>query len=123
MKNVEKTIRALGNLRRRGVRILMDDFGSGGASIGYLRRLPIDVLKIDRTFIEPIDSSSSEAALVRAIIEMAHGLGLSVVAEGVARQRQLEVLGQYGCDEAQGFLLAPTLTADAAAELVASYNR
>ena len=87
----------------------MDDFGSGHASIGSLRRLPVDVLKIDQHLIEQMDRSSTDATMVRAIIEMSHGLGLSVVAEGVSRASQLDFLRAQRCDEVQGFLLSPPL--------------
>ena len=108
-KNLEQSVRTLTALRRRGFRILMDDFGSGHASIGSLRRLPVDVLKIDQHLIEQIDRSSTDATMVRAIIEMSHGLGLSVVAEGVSRASQLDFLRAQRCDEFQGFLLSPPL--------------
>ena len=80
------------------------------------------MLKIDRHFVEPIDSSPPEATIVRAIIEMAHGLGLSVIAGGVGRQGQLDILSEYGCDEFQGFLRASTLAPEAAAALVTARN-
>jgi diguanylate cyclase (GGDEF)-like protein/PAS domain S-box-containing protein len=122
MRDFDLATRTLRALRERGIRILMDDFGSSYASIGYLRRMPIDALKIDRHFIEPIDSSPSDGAIVRAVIEMAHALGLSVIAEGVARKEQLEFLQNHACDEFQGFLMGPPLAADGVAELIASAN-
>ena len=109
MRNIDLSIRTLRALRARGICILMDDFGSGHASIGSLRRLPVDVLKIDQHLIDRIDRSPTDAAMVRAIIEMSHGLGLSVVAEGVSRQEQLTLLRRDRCDEFQGFLFSPPL--------------
>ena len=122
LKNVDLSIATLGALRERGIRILMDDFGGGNACIGYLRRLPIDVVKIDPRFIEPIGSSSADTAIVRSLIEMAHALGLSVVAEGVSRREQLAILRDHGCDEFQGHLMSPPLPPDALAELIAARN-
>jgi predicted signal transduction protein with EAL and GGDEF domain len=104
-KTVETSVQTLAALRAKGIRVLMDDFGTGHASIGALRTLPVDALKIDRHLIERLDASRADAAMVRAIIEMAHGLGLSVVAEGVSQTSQLEFLRRHGCDEFQGFLL------------------
>lgn len=123
MKNVDLTIRALASLKERGIRILMDDFGSGHASIGHLRRFPVDALKIDRSFVDHIDQSASGAAIARAIISLAHGIGLSVIAEGVAREGQLDFLKRHSCDEFQGFLRSRPLRPEAAAALVAAQNR
>ena len=123
MKNVELTMRALEALKERGIRILIDDFGSGHASIGHLRRFPVDALKIDCNFIEQIDRSASGAAIVRAIISLAHGIGLSVIAEGVTREGQLDFLKRHACDQFQGSLRSRPLPADAAAALVSAQNR
>ncbi len=106
-KTFDVSVRTLAALRRMGVKTLMDDFGSGNASIGTLRNLPVDALKIDRHLIDRLDESPQDAAMVRAIIEMAHGLGLSVVAEGVSKPSQLEFLRSHRCDEFQGFLFSP----------------
>jgi len=105
-RTLETSARTLAALRAQGIRILMDDFGTGHASIGALRTLPVDALKIDRHLIERLDVSRADAAMVRAIIEMAHGLGLTVVAEGVSQASQLEFLRRHGCDEFQGFLFS-----------------
>jgi EAL domain-containing protein (putative c-di-GMP-specific phosphodiesterase class I) len=120
MKNLDLSIRTLRALRARGIRILMDDFGSGHASIGSLRSLPVDVLKIDQHLIDRIDTSPSDAAMVRAIIEMSHGLGLTVVAEGVSRPEQLSLLRSHRCDEFQGHLLSPPLPPDEIARRIVS---
>jgi diguanylate cyclase (GGDEF)-like protein/PAS domain S-box-containing protein len=120
MKNLDLSIRALRALRARGIRILMDDFGDGHASIGSLRTLPVDVLKIDQHLIDRIDTSPSDAAMVRAIIEMSHGLGLSVVAEGVSRAEQLSLLRRHLCDEFQGHLLSPPLPPEEIARRIVS---
>ena len=123
MKNVELTMRALAGLKERGIHILMDDFGSGHASIGHLRRFPVDALKIDRNFVEQIDRSASGAAIVRAIVSLAHGIGLSVIAEGVTREGQLDFLKRHACDEFQGHLRSRPLPPEAAAALVSAQNR
>jgi diguanylate cyclase (GGDEF)-like protein/PAS domain S-box-containing protein len=111
MRDPDLTIQALGDLRRAGIRIVMEDFG-GQAPIGAVRRLPLDVLKISRHLIEPIDVSAADAAIVRALIEMAHGIGVPVTAEGVARAGQLAFLKRHGCDHVQGYLLSPPLPSD-----------
>jgi diguanylate cyclase (GGDEF)-like protein/PAS domain S-box-containing protein len=108
LRDPELTIQALGDLRRAGIRIVMEDFG-GKAPIGAVRKLPLDVLKISRHLIEPIDGSAADAAIVRALIEMAHGIGVPLTAEGVARAGQLAFLKKHGCDHVQGFLISPPL--------------
>jgi EAL domain-containing protein (putative c-di-GMP-specific phosphodiesterase class I) len=89
----------------------MDDFGTGYSSLAYLRRIPVDTIKIDRSFIAGIDRSHQDAAIVTAIIAMAHALDLDVVAEGVERPEQRTVLQRLGCDAMQGYLLARPLAA------------
>jgi len=93
-----------------GINLALDDFGTGYSALSYLRRFPIDRIKIDRSFVNEIDSNQSDAALARAIIGMAHGMNMQVVAEGVETTAQLELLQSYGCDEAQGYLLAKPTT-------------
>ena len=95
----------LERLRGLGVRIAIDDFGTGYSSLSWLARLPLDILKVDRSFIASLGLIERESAIVRAMIHLAHTLGLSVVAEGVETDFQLEELTSLGCDEAQGFLL------------------
>jgi len=100
--------RALAILRRLkalGVRIAMDDFGTGYSSLSYLQAFPFDKIKIDRSFISNVESNAQSAAIVRAVIGLARGLDLPVVAEGVETQDQLEFLTRELCDEAQGFLI------------------
>jgi diguanylate cyclase (GGDEF)-like protein len=94
-----------------GVRISLDDFGTGYSSLSYLRRFPIDNIKIDRSFVHDIISSQSNAAITKAIIALAHGLGLSVTAEGVEHQDELEFLRRHECDKIQGYLLSRPLPA------------
>jgi len=110
MRDPELSTQTLGELRRAGIQIVMEDFG-GQAPIAAVRRLPLDVLKISRTLIEPIEASTADAAIIRALIEMAHGIGLPVTAEGVARPGQLASLRRFGCDHVQGFLVSPPMPA------------
>ena len=101
----------LSDLREEGVRVSVDDFGTGYSSLGRLQRLPVDVLKIDKGFVEDIGTRSKQGALVRAIIMMAHSLDLIVVAEGVENEVQRAYLERHGCDIYQGHLLSPPLPA------------
>jgi diguanylate cyclase (GGDEF)-like protein/PAS domain S-box-containing protein len=105
MQNTDRTIATLRRLREMGVRIAIDDFGTGHSSLNYLRSFPIDTVKIDQEFVNEIESSQADRAIVSAVIGMARGLKLRVVAEGVETEGQLDFLRQEGCDEVQGFLL------------------
>lgn len=107
------------NLREMGVRLAIDDFGTGYSSLAYLKRFPVDVVKIDQTFVEALDrDDTSEESLVAAIIAMTKALSLRTVAEGVETPAQAERLAQLGCTSAQGYLFARPLTAAAATELL-----
>jgi EAL domain-containing protein (putative c-di-GMP-specific phosphodiesterase class I) len=112
MDNPEQTVITLGNLRRYGVRLAVDDFGTGYSSLAYLKRFPIDALKIDRAFISDATTNPEDAAIALAIINLGHSLGLKVVAEGVETESQLEFLREKGCDEMQGFFFSPAVSAD-----------
>ncbi len=103
MGDVNRAIDVLRGLERMGVSVAMDDFGTGYCSLSYLRRLPIDVIKIDRSFIEHIPDNPDDVAIATAIIALAKSLQLTVVAEGVETQAQLNFLRQHGCDTAQGY--------------------
>ena len=105
MQNTEKTIATLNKLNEMGVQLALDDFGTGHSSLSYLRRFPIHSVKIDQEFVHAIDWSPSDKAIVSAIIHMARGLNLRVVAEGVETAAELAFLRDAGCDEVQGFLL------------------
>jgi diguanylate cyclase (GGDEF)-like protein/PAS domain S-box-containing protein len=106
MDDVEGAIRIMCELKRMGVKLSMDDFGTGHSSLSYLRRFPVDVLKIDRSFLRDIPGSEDGAALVAAIIELARGLRMRTIAEGVETQAQLDYLRRRGCDEVQGHVYA-----------------
>ena len=112
MKDIDISLSALHELKRLGVGLSIDDFGTGHSSLGYLKQLPFDVLKIDRSFIQDIATSATDAAIVAAIVTVARLLKLRTVAEGVTSQDQLSVLVGLGCDEVQGFLFSPPLAAD-----------
>jgi diguanylate cyclase (GGDEF)-like protein len=106
------TLDALVLLRRMGVRLAVDDFGTGYSSLARLRSLPVDELKIDRSFVEAIIEPARGPALVRGVVSIAHGLGLTVVAEGVETEEQLQALRELRCREAQGYLLGRPTSAD-----------
>ena len=119
MRDIEESVRQMERLRALGVSISIDDFGTGYSSLSYLRRLPIDTLKIDQSFLQDLGNESNTVPLVQAIVTLAHGLGLTVVAEGVENRRQFEVLRSVGCDKFQGYLLGEPLPAEAAGRLLA----
>jgi len=107
----EMALARLQNIKSLGVKLSLDDFGTGYSSLSYLKRFPIDTLKIDQAFIHDVKVDHEDAALVKAIIAMAHGLGMDVVAEGVESQEQLKFLGAHACDTIQGFLFSRPLPA------------
>ncbi len=104
MHHTEENLATLKAFKTMGVRIAIDDFGTGYSSLGYLQRFPVDVLKIDRSFVMDLPASVGSIAIVDAIVTLAHGLGLEVVAEGVETVEQRDFLGARGCDEGQGYL-------------------
>jgi EAL domain-containing protein (putative c-di-GMP-specific phosphodiesterase class I) len=106
MQDMEVIIPKLKELRRRGVRIAIDDFGTGYSSLSYLQQFPIQTLKIDRTFVGDIREDHSDASIVNAIVAMARGLKLDLVAEGVENRTQLRYLHDQGCGEGQGFIFS-----------------
>jgi diguanylate cyclase (GGDEF)-like protein len=106
MINTERSIATLNDLRDLGVRIALDDFGTGHSSLSYLRRFPIDRVKIDREFVQAIENSRSNRAIVAGVLAMAHGLDLAVTAEGVETEAQFDFLREQRCEEVQGFLFA-----------------
>lgn len=112
MADGEAAIRLMQKLNTLGFSIAIDDFGTGYSSLSYLKRLPIDVLKIDQSFIRDLPHDNEDAAIVNTIVNMAQGLGLKTVAEGVESTAQLDYLSQLGCDQMQGYLFSPPMPAD-----------
>ncbi len=109
MSDVDNVITTLRNLKGLGINISIDDFGTGYSSLSYLRRFPIDVLKIDQSFIKDLSINSDDAAIVVSIISLAHSLRLNVIAEGVETEEQLAFLREHGCDQMQGYYFSKAL--------------
>jgi diguanylate cyclase (GGDEF)-like protein/PAS domain S-box-containing protein len=107
MEDADVGVGALKALKAIGVRVSVDDFGTGYSSLGYLRRFPVDEVKIDRSFVARLGTDPADAAIVAAVVSLGHALGISVVGEGVETEAQLDELRDLGCDAAQGFLFAP----------------
>jgi diguanylate cyclase (GGDEF)-like protein len=118
MENAHDTLAALHRLRELGVRLSIDDFGTGYSSLSYLKRFPVDIIKIDRSFVHDLPQDADDAAIVSAIIALAHSLRLEVVAEGVETDEQLAFLASRSCDMIQGYHLSPAVAAEQFAELV-----
>ncbi|MEQ3635113.1 EAL domain-containing protein [Alcanivorax sp.] len=106
MEDMEQNIELLQQLRTRGIELALDDFGTGYSSLSYLKRFPVDTLKIDRSFIMDLDKSPDDAAITRAIIDMAHSLKMNVIAEGVETEEHLSILRDMHCDSIQGYLIS-----------------
>jgi EAL domain-containing protein (putative c-di-GMP-specific phosphodiesterase class I) len=113
----------LAGLHDLGMRVAIDDFGTGYSSLSVLKGLPIDTLKVDRSFISDITSEPEGSALTAAIIHMGHDLGMTVVAEGVETPEQLRLLRQMKCDEVQGFLFSKAVSGDAFATMLSPKTR
>jgi len=123
MNDAEASIAQLHALRDLGLHLAIDDFGTGYASLSYLRRFPLDRLKIDRSFVKQLTMSEQDDTIVRTVIELAHTLGLSVTAEGVETIEQETVLQGWGCDVIQGFLRFRPAPADTATSLLEQDKR
>jgi diguanylate cyclase (GGDEF)-like protein/PAS domain S-box-containing protein len=120
MEEVDAPATILGTMHEHGLTIALDDFGTGYSSLSRLKRFPLDVLKIDRSFISGVARNSDDRAIVKATIDMAHALGLTVVAEGVETREQEEYLRAFGCDRAQGYLYARPQPAQAISSVLAA---
>ena len=114
----EEAIRILRALKDLGAQIALDDFGTGYSSLSHVRRLPLDMLKIDYSFVSELGRNTESASIVTAVIAMAHSMGLSVIAEGVERDDQADFLTAQGCDAAQGYLLSPPVEPEVIEALV-----
>jgi diguanylate cyclase (GGDEF)-like protein len=109
MKDPDQAVKLMHKLRGMGVRLTIDDFGTGYSSLGYLKRFPINSLKVDRSFVRDLPHSRDDIAITRAVIAMAHSLQMNVIAEGVELKEQLDTLRNEGCDEFQGYICRPPL--------------
>ena len=118
MEHAQDTLQALGRLRQLGVRLSIDDFGTGYSSLSYLKRFPVDIIKIDRSFVRDVPQDADDAAIIAGIIALAHSLRLEVVAEGVETEAQLNYLRAQNCDLLQGYYLSPAIPARQFGELV-----
>tara|TARA_R110000868_G_scaffold25848_3_gene100249 strand:- start:22434 stop:24770 length:2337 start_codon:yes stop_codon:yes gene_type:complete len=123
MLNPELALQVLHGLRECGISLSVDDFGTGYSSLAQLKRMPVQELKIDQSFIRDLDDGSEDSVIVRSTIEMSHSLGLKVVAEGVEFERSLELLALWNCDTAQGYLISRPLAAQAFETWMAQHAR
>jgi EAL domain-containing protein (putative c-di-GMP-specific phosphodiesterase class I) len=118
MRDAEAGRRSLLALKEFGFALAIDDFGTGYCSLNYLKRFPLDTLKIDRSFVADIIKDPDDASIVRAIIALGHSLDLGIVAEGVSTQEQLQFLRAESCDAIQGYLMSPAIPAGAFRDLL-----
>jgi EAL domain-containing protein (putative c-di-GMP-specific phosphodiesterase class I) len=121
MSDVDQAVDLMHAMKALGVNLSIDDFGTGYSSLSYLSRFPIDVLKIDRSFVADITRDANDAAIVDSIIALAHNLKLAVIAEGVETAEQLDYLRRHGCDEMQGYYFSRPLAAPAFAALLQAH--
>jgi diguanylate cyclase (GGDEF)-like protein len=122
MDQSETGVRTLGEIRDLGVRLVLDDFGTGYSSLSYLKHLPLDTIKIDRTFVAGVEEAG-DRSIVEAVIALAHGLGIGIVAEGIETAAQADRLRELGCDLGQGFLFSRPVPAERTADLLADRPR
>ncbi len=122
LSNVNVMFPMLEELRTMGLKLAIDDFGTGYSSLSYLRQFPVSKLKIDRSFVQDVVLNSDDAAITAAIISMAKGLNLKVIAEGVENEAQMSFLRAHQCDEIQGYYFSRPLTADKVAEKLAEQS-
>lgn len=122
MQNVDFTSAVLQELHDMGVHISLDDFGTGYSSLGYLKKFPLDTIKIDQSFVRELPTDANDLAIVRAVIALGHGLDLSVVAEGVETREQMELLRSLHCEDMQGYLFSKPLPALSATQFLQTYS-
>jgi len=119
IQNIERNLRQLSRLHQLGVHLSIDDFGVGYSSLAYLRDFPVDLLKIDRSFVRNMTERQDDAVITRAVISLAHSLGIRVVAEGVETEAQLALLRRQACDLIQGYLVSRPVPAEELPEVLA----
>ncbi len=120
-QDIETTLEVLRRIKALGVRIAVDDFGTGYSSLAYLKRFPIDKLKIDQSFVRDLETDLDDRAIAAGVVNLGHSLGLTVIAEGIETEQQRQLLHGLGCDEAQGYLFSRPLAADTLAELLRNH--
>ena len=123
MEQQEEAVEILQALRLQGIRIAIDDFGTGYSSLAYLKQFPLDVLKIDKRFVDDIPLERDDMEIAATIVAMGHTLRLTVLAEGVENQAQLDFLTEQGCDYYQGYLCSAPLPADAFEQFIRDRNQ
>lgn len=119
MLHADQVLRKLNTLKELKIKLALDDFGTGYSSLHYLKKLPVDILKIDRSFISDIDYDEDEFTIVKALIEVAHRLGMTVIAEGVETEQQKEKLRTMNCDHIQGYVFSKPLPSEEVERLIA----
>ena len=122
MDSVNKAIQCINDLKSMGIKLAIDDFGTGYSSLSYLNKIPADLLKIDKSFIDRINTNESSKQYVAAMISMGHIMGLDVISEGVEQEEQLAALRSIGCDLIQGFIWGKPLPPEDVTELVMGGN-
>ncbi|KHF29929.1 Phytochrome-like protein cph2 [Anoxybacillus sp. BCO1] len=120
MHHIDYVLAQLQSLKSLGLQLAVDDFGTGYSSLNYLKKLPVDIIKIDRSFVQDMVKHSYDLSIVRAVIEVAHSLQMKVVAEGVETEEQLAILKRERCDRAQGYYFSKPLSAEQFEQLVQS---
>lgn len=123
IKESEKAIERLTDMKSLGVRLALDDFGTGYSSLGYLRRFPIDVLKIDRSFVTGVSGTGRERDLVDAVVKIGKSLNMKTVAEGIEGSEQVRALREVDCDLAQGFYFSGPLPPEQITDLLRGHER
>jgi EAL domain-containing protein (putative c-di-GMP-specific phosphodiesterase class I) len=119
LDDAEKVVTKMAALKNRGIRFSLDDFGTGFSSLSYLKRLPLDQLKIDQSFVQDIENDPNDAAIVRTVIALGQSLGLNVIAEGVETEGQRKFLAVFGCKQYQGYLFGKPVAIEAFEKLLA----
>jgi EAL domain-containing protein (putative c-di-GMP-specific phosphodiesterase class I) len=123
MEDADRSLAVLSSIKALGARISIDDFGTGYSSLSRLPGFPVDILKIDRTFIANMNSDRESHEIVRLIIMLAHSVGLNVVAEGTETEDQIHALKELGCEMAQGFLYSPPVSSELAFQMLAKTQK